>query len=80
MNLKRGKSSGGNTGLAVRLSKGERPNRRFNGKPLYKNQESDVYLLYGPSVEQIFDDVAPEIAPELTTYFNNEFVRQFDRL
>jgi hypothetical protein len=80
MNLKRGKDSNGNMGLALRVNKGEKPKRRFNGKPLYKTRNSEVYLLYGPSVEQVFDDVAPEVAPEVARYFNNEFVRQFNRL
>lgn len=80
MNLKRGSQGAGNQGLAIRVPKGEKPHRKFNGKALYKNRSDDVYLLYGPSVEQVFDDVAPEIAPELSDYLNKEFVRQFDRL
>lgn len=75
MNLK-----GGNHGVAIRLPKGETPNRKWNGKPLYKNNTGNVYLLYGPSVNQVFDDVAEDLQPELTNYFQREFQRQFARL
>jgi hypothetical protein len=74
MNLK-----GGNHGVAIRLPKGQKPNRRWNGKPLYKNNTQNVYLLYGPSVNQVFDDVAEEIRPELNTYLGREFQRQLSR-
>lgn len=70
----------GNTGLAIRVDKGDKPNRRFNGKPLYKTQNSEVYLLYGPSVEQVFRSVAPEIAPDLSKNLNANFVRHYVRL
>lgn len=82
----------GNTGLAIRLPAGKKPKRLFNAQPLYsptgqnKNRDSDVYLLYGPSVHQIMtaDKAGPsildEVIPELTDYLNVEFRRQFLRL
>lgn len=81
MNLKRGNQQGGNVGLAIRLPTGEQIKEKYaQAKPLYKNQNTDVYLLYGPSVQQVFDDVAPEISPDLTAYLDREFTRQFARL
>lgn len=74
MNLK-----GGNRGVAIRLPKGKTPRRKWNGQPLYKNNTQNVYLLYGPSVNQVFDDVAEEIKPELSTYLGREFQRQLAR-
>ena len=68
----------GNLGLAVRLKPGESLANKTNGKPvmLAKN----VYLLYGPSVDQVFQTVAEESLPELGTMVSKEFLRQFTRL
>lgn len=70
----------GNEGLAIRLPKGQTPNRYKASKPIYSSRNSNVFLLYGPSVQQVFDDVAVDLQPELTRYLNAEFVRQFGRL
>ncbi|KAE8546151.1 hypothetical protein [Marinobacter nauticus] len=80
VNLKAGNQDGANQGLAIRVPAGKKPRRRFNAKPLYKNENTNVYLLYGPSIQQVFDDVAEDLQPELTTYLNREFRRQFGRL
>lgn len=80
VSLKSGNRDGGNQGLAIRVPQGTKPKRRFNAKPLYQSKNTDVYLLYGPSVQQVFDDVAVELQPELSTYLNREFQRQFARL
>lgn len=68
----------GNLGLAVRLKPGESLGNKTNGKPvmLAKN----VYLLYGPSVDQVFQTVAEESLPELGSMVSKEFLRQFTRL
>ena len=68
----------GNLGLAVRLKPGESLANKTNGKPvmLAKN----VYLLYGPSVDQVFQTVAEESLPELGAMVSKEFLRQFTRL
>lgn len=68
----------GNLGLAVRLKPGESLANKTYGKPvmLAKN----VYLLYGPSVDQVFQTVAEESLPELGTMVSKEFLRQFTRL
>lgn len=70
----------GNEGLAIRLPKGQRPSRYKASKPLYSSRDSNVFLLYGPSVQQVFDDVAEDLQPELARYLNTEFLRQFGRL
>ncbi|ATN93245.1 hypothetical protein [Marinobacter phage PS6] len=84
--LKAGNRDGVNQGLAVRLPKGQRPDRRFGGKPLYKNQSTNVWLLYGPSVNQMMissrsgKSIVETLKPRLDTYLSQEFRRQFGRL
>ena len=87
INLKAGNKDGANQGLAVRLPKGKTPRRRFSGKPLYKNQTSNVWLLYGPSVNQMMTgnaggrrSIIENMKPDLNSYLNSEFQRQFGRL
>jgi len=67
-----------NLGLAVRLKPGEsiRNKREVATVELGKN----VYLLYGPSVDQVFKTVAAESLPELGDMISREFFRQFARL
>lgn len=65
-----------NVGLAVRLKPGE----RIANKRRMVSFGGGLYLLYGPSVAQVFDDVAVEIEPVLSAHMVAEFVRQFERL
>lgn len=65
-----------NVGLAVRLKKGERVTNKRQMKAL----GGGLYLLYGPSVAQVFDDVALDMQGEVSDYLATEFVRQFERL
>lgn len=65
-----------NVGLAIRLKKGERVSNKRQMKAL----GGGLYLLYGPSVAQVFDDVALEMQNEVSNYLATEFVRQFERL
>lgn len=67
---------GGNMGLAVRLKPGQRLNKTSPGVQLRPN----VYLLYGPSVDQILGSVADDNSAKLATMIEREFVRQFVRL
>lgn len=71
-----------NLGLAIRLKAGERLANKTTMKQLGKTAKdgSAVYLLYGPSVDQIFRQVAEDISPELANVTAIEFLRQFDRL
>lgn len=68
-----------NIGLAVRLKPGE----SLSGK--YSTHKSwlipgVVALLYGPSVNQVFDDVAESQGAEILDIAGTEFFRQFDRI
>jgi hypothetical protein len=79
MRLKAGKALSDenfNMGLAVRLKPGE----QIPNKTKQLHIESNLYLLYGPSVDQVFSGVADEAAPELADEVETEFLRQFARL
>lgn len=67
-----------NIGLAVRLKPGERifNKRAQSGVQLGHN----LYLLYGPSVDQVFREVAEDQSPEILSEVETEFLRQFARL
>lgn len=75
----RGSVDAYNIGLAVRLKPGERlENKNVMAQSFGKG--SGLYLLYGPSVDQVFRDVAPEVAPLILDAASDEFLRQFTRL
>jgi hypothetical protein len=80
MKLRRGNSDitgeNYNVGLAIRLRKGE----RIENKKRMRNIGGNLYLLYGPSVAQVFDDVAVEMLAEVSDKLASDFVRQFERL
>lgn len=79
MRLRRGKSLGEdnfNVGLAIRLKPGE----TISNKREMVRIANGLYLLYGPSIGQVFDDVAVEIEPQLSDNLEAEFIRQFERL
>jgi hypothetical protein len=65
-----------NVGLAVRLKPGEKIQGSQAASPL----GGGAYLLYGPSVAQVFDEVRGEISPEIADFAVSEFHRQFLRL
>ena len=60
-----------NLGLAVRLRDGERV---LNKKHMI-SMGKGLYLLYGPSVSQVFADVAEEQAPVAAAALEREFFR-----
>ena len=72
-----------NVGLAVRVKKGETV---LGKKTAHKSwlvggpEEGGVALLYGPSVDQVFRDVADQIADPIANLVSAEFYRQFARL
>ena len=77
--IKRGfliKLRNGNQGLAVRVRKGERLTSSTGAKKL----GDDLYLLYGPSVDQVFRSTAGEATPGVLDKVCAEFFRQFFRL
>lgn len=63
-----------NLGLALRLKPGE----RIQNKREMVQIDSNLYLLYGPSVDQVFSDVAGEISPAIEDYLESEFLRLMD--
>jgi hypothetical protein len=65
-----------NIGLAIRLKPGESLQSTQKASPL----GGGAYLLYGPSVAQVFDTVRDDIAPEVADFASFEFARQFRRL
>lgn len=62
-----------NLGLAIRLRAGETIHNKHIMVPLKKG--SNVYLLYGPSVDQVFRTVAGEVAPDALAFLEDEFFR-----
>jgi hypothetical protein len=60
-----------NVGLAIRLPDGQRPDRAYKPTQLGKN----LWLLYGPSIDQVFDDVATDISPGTVDQLEAEFLR-----
>lgn len=78
-----------NVGIALRLPKGTaltntrgakllRPSPRKNGDDREIN--SDLYLLYAPSVDQVFQDVAKQFQEPAARKLESEFLRQLTRL
>jgi len=68
-----------NMGLAIRL----RPGERLQNKVTARRMEKGLYLLYGPSVDQVFraadgDGVASDTAPSLAKKLEREFLRLVD--
>lgn len=61
----------GNLGLAVRLKPGE----SLVNKHTMVAMQNGLYLLYGPSVDQVFRTVAQDVSPEAAEFLENEFVR-----
>lgn len=78
--LNSGADTKGNFGLAVRLPKGE----ELRGRNSAVRMASGLYLLYGPSVQQVFLDnqgegVADDVTPFVLDRLGDEFQRIFDR-
>ena len=68
-----------NVGLAVRIKPGDKIVGKHSTHQawLIPNQ---VALLYGPSVDQVFRDVADQIGEPIAQLVADEFFRQFERL
>jgi hypothetical protein len=67
-----------NIGLAIRLKPGQTV---FNKKKLRQlsPDDADLYLVYGPSVDQAFKSVRSQVEPQISAYMQKEFLRQFSR-
>lgn len=61
----------GNLGLAVRLKPGESLTASRGAIKISKG----LYLLFGPSVDQVFQSVSAEQAPDSAAYLEQEFLR-----
>lgn len=68
-----------NVGLALRINPGEQIDSKFSAHQAWL-VPGRVALLYGPSVDQIFRDVAEDIAPKVGDMVADEFLRQFERI
>lgn len=79
--LRRGRDTidGFNTGIAIRLKPGERLRGRKKGGAGIE-LAPNLYLLYGPSVDQVFRQVSVAESPYVADQLQREFVRQFVRL
>ncbi len=62
-----------NIGLAIRLKAGEVISNKIKMAPF----GGGLYLLYGPSVDQVYRTVAASNAPMIADYLAEEFFRQF---
>lgn len=65
-----------NIGLAIRLPAGQRPKNAYKPVQLAEN----VYLLYGPSVDQVLQGVIEESDVQIGDMISRNFLRQFTRL
>jgi hypothetical protein len=79
--LRRGRDTGDgfNLGLAIRLQPGETLRGRRKGISGVQLAEN-LYLLYGPSVDQVFSDVSVSESPFVVEQLEREFLRQYVRL
>ncbi len=60
-----------NLGLAIRLKPGE----AVRNKRVMLRLSGNLYLLYGPSVDQVFATVREDVAPDAEQFLGGEFVR-----
>jgi hypothetical protein len=60
-----------NLGLAIRLKEGETISNKIKMVQMSKG----LYLLYGPSISQVFQTVAEDMAPEVAADVEAEFLR-----
>lgn len=70
---------GFNMGLAIRLKPGERLRGRKKGGAGVE-LAPNLYLLYGPSVDQVFREVSVAESPAVAEQLEREFVRQYVRI
>lgn len=63
-----------NLGLAIRLKAGQRPRNSRAAVQL----DNNVWLLYGASVDQVFQSVREDVAPDAQEFLRDEFIRLLD--
>jgi len=69
----------GNKGLAIRLKPGETIHNKRK-MISFSKKDRNLYLLYGPSVDQVFRQVAEDVAPDAAAYLEHEFLRLTEAL
>lgn len=74
--LRAGTASGGNRGVAVR-TRGEKPQGAHKPVKLFQDDHGTVWLLYGPSVNQVFTDVAEDILPKVNQFIAERYRQLF---
>jgi hypothetical protein len=72
----RSTAQGFNTGLAVRV----RPGETLRGSTAAVQLDNNVFILYGPSVDQVLRTVADDQTDAIAEKVRSEFFRQFARL
>lgn len=79
--LRRGRdtSDGFNVGIAIRLQPGQTLRGRKKGGQGVQIAPN-LYLLYGPSVDQVFREVSVAESPQIADELQKEFIRQYVRL
>lgn len=60
-----------NLGLAVRLAHGD----TLRNKKHVKKIAGNIFVLYGPSVDQVFRTVAADVSPQAADIMRDEFLR-----
>lgn len=81
--LRRGKTvseDNFNEGIAIRLGKDQSIRERKKGKAGLPEIFPNVFLLYGPSVAQVFNTVSRTVSDRVSQKLASEYVRQFNRL
>ena len=63
-----------NLGLAIRTERGKRPDAAY--KPV--RIADGLWLLYGPSIDQVFRTVRQDVTPDAEKYLASEFTRLLD--
>lgn len=70
-----------NLGIALRVPKGTAINKKSAiPVPGASSAKTDLYLLYAPSVDQVFQSVAADLQAPAARRAEDEFLRQFARL
>lgn len=72
----------GNIGLAIRLPRGQSPDKSYGAVhvPSATRRDTEMWLLYGPSVDQVLRGVATDRMDDIGEMVSTRFFTQFERL
>lgn len=65
----------GNVGVAMRLRPGENPGNRLKKDVWTNSRGQRIWFMYGPSVDQVFRQVAEDVSPFAADVMQAEFQR-----